>query len=144
MNHHSGGGSGADRPQRLRSFRKKDFAGAVTFMDPDVRVSDLLRPGRVMHGRDTVLLQWIRRFDEARVGAFVADVVEGAGETALAAVCFQAFTADDTAVGRPFIVASRFTFDEGDSITGLHHTPFNDVADDVRALFHEYEPPNTC
>jgi hypothetical protein len=118
-------------------FSNKDFAGTVKFMDPDVRVSDLLRRGRVMDGRDTVLLQWIRRFDEARVEAFVADVV-GVGETALAAVCFQAFSADETAVGSPFIVASRFTFDEDCRITGLHHTPFNEVRDDIKALFHVY------
>jgi hypothetical protein len=114
----------------------KDFAGAVKFLDPDARVSDLLRPRKVMLGRDAVLLQWIRRFDEARAEAFVADVV-GAGETALAAVRFQAFAADNTAFGPSVIVASRFTFDE-DRITTVHHRPFNEVPDDIKALFHVY------
>jgi ketosteroid isomerase-like protein len=116
-------------------FSNKDFVGVVNLMDPDVRVSDLLRPGQEWYGRDAVLLQWIRRFDEARAEAFVADVL-GVGDTALAAVCFQAYTADDTPFGAPFIVASRFTFDEDGRITRLRHTPFNDVRDDVKALFH--------
>jgi hypothetical protein len=117
-------------------FSNKDFAGAVKFLDPDARVSDLLRPRNVMLGRDAVLLQWIRRFDEGRAEAYVADVV-GVEESALAAVCFQAYTADATAFGPPFIVASRFTFEE-DRITGLTHTPFNEVPEDVKALFHVY------
>jgi hypothetical protein len=120
--------------QAFDRFNNKDFAGAVRFLDPDASVSDLLRLGKVMLGRDAVLLQWTRRFDEARAEAFVADVV-GAGETAFAAVCLQAFTADDTVFGPAIIVASRFTFDE-DRITGLRHTPFDEVPDDVKALFH--------
>jgi hypothetical protein len=89
-----------------------------------------------MLGHDAVLLQWIRQFDEGRAEANVADVV-GVEESALAAVCFQAYTADTTALGPPFIVASRFTFEE-DQITGLTHTPFNEVPEVVRALFHVY------
>jgi hypothetical protein len=116
-------------------FSNKDFVEALKHADPDVTVADLLRPGGVWHGKDTVLLEWIRRFDEARVEAFVADVV-GVGDTALAAVCFQAYAADDTPFGAPFIVASRFTFDEEHRITGLHHTPFNEIDESVKALFH--------
>ena len=87
-----------------------------------------------MHGRGVLLEEWDRRFDEARVDACVADVV-GVGDTALAAVCFQAYAPDESPIGPSIVVASRFGFEE-DRISRLQHTSFNDVPDEVKALFH--------
>jgi hypothetical protein len=97
-------------------------------------VSDLLRTDEVMQGHDAVLHHWKSRFDEAHAEALVADVVE-VGDTVLAAVCFQVYDQLGAAFGPPFMVASRFTFDE-DRIVRLVHTAFNEVPDDVKALFH--------
>jgi hypothetical protein len=68
-----------DRERVVRTgfdrFNKKDFAGAFRLLDTDAQVSDLLRSGSAMNGRDAVLPQWTRRSDEARVETLVADVV---------------------------------------------------------------------
>jgi hypothetical protein len=40
-------------------------------------------------------------------------------------------------LGRPVILASLFTFDEN-RITTVHHRPFNELPDDINALFHVY------
>ncbi len=47
---------------------------------------------------------------------------------------FQAYTPDEVPFGTPFIVASRFRFDE-DRIIALTHTPFDGIRDDTKALF---------
>jgi hypothetical protein len=129
---------GMDREHVVRTaferFNENGFAGTLKLFDTDARVSDLLRPSTVMLGRDAVLLQWTRRFDQARAETLVADIV-GLGDTVLAAVCFQVYTPDEVPVGSPFIVASRFAFDEH-RIIGLTHRTFNTVQDDVKALLH--------
>jgi hypothetical protein len=106
----------------------------LTLFDPDAEAADLLRTGEVMRGREAILRAWTARFDEAHAEAIVADVIE-IDDTVLAAICFQTYTPEFAAVGAPFVVASRFTFRE-DRIVRLEHTPFNEIRDDVKALFH--------
>lgn len=50
---------------------------------------------------------------------------------------FQAYTPDEVPFGTPFIVTSRFTFDE-DRIIALAHALFGGIPDDIKALFHVY------
>jgi ketosteroid isomerase-like protein len=115
-------------------FNNQDYAGALELFARDVEVLDLLRRGEVMRGRRAVLREWTTRFDDAHAEALVAEATE-VGDTVFAAVCFQVYDQSGEAFGAPFMVASRFIFD-GDWIIRLEQSAFNDIPEDVKALFH--------
>jgi ketosteroid isomerase-like protein len=115
------------------SFNQKDFDRVLGDFDPDVELSDTLRPGAVVRGREAVRQLWVDRFSQA-AARFVVDELLEVDDAVLASVRFQSYTGRGASFGYEVSAVYRFRFRD-DLVVRLEVRTLDRVPDSVRTLF---------
>jgi hypothetical protein len=113
-------------------FNQGDFDRVLEDFDPGVELSDTLRHGTVVRGREAVRQLWRSRFGQA-TAHFVDDLLE-VDDAVLASVRFQSYAAHGASFGHEVSAVYRFTF-EDDLVVRLEVRTLDEVPGSVRTLF---------
>lgn len=117
----------------FEEFNRKDFDRVLEDFHPDVELSDTLRPGAVIRGRDAVRELWTTRFGHA-TAHFIVDQLIEVDDAVLASVRFQSYNEQGASFGHEVCAVYRFSF-RGDLVVRLEARTLDDVPDSVMTLF---------
>ena len=101
--------------------------------DPEVELSDTLRPGEVVSGREAVRQLWRTRFGQASAH-FAIDQLLEVDDAVLASVRFQSYNEQGATFGHEVCAVYRFTF-RGDLVLRLESRRLEEVPESLMTLF---------